>query len=95
MGKFLYKYTSLIIIGFFIGFPVLLCYVANSDEQNDYNLIIYDLDELLKNIVLNNDTVQVLEWRTGRYDKNRGYVLSNGMTVDELIVYKNVIHDGQ
>ena len=90
MGKFLYKYTSLIIIGFFIGFPVLLCYVANSDEQNDYN---EHRTYVGKNIVLNNDTVQVLEWRTGRYDKNRGYVLSNGMTVDELIVYKNVIND--
>lgn len=92
MGKFFDKYTSLIIIGFFIGFPILLCYIANSDEQNDYN---EHRKYVGKNIVLNNDTVQVLEWRTGRYDKNRGYVLSNGMTVDELIVYKNIINDGQ
>ena len=82
----------------FIIFGLLLCIVigipvtANMQESDDYNEHRKYVGE---NIVLNDDTVQVLEWRTGRYDNNRGYVLSNGLTVDELIVYKNVIYDGK
>lgn len=90
MGKIIDRITPLIIIGFFIGLPIMLCWDKNNQEQNDYN---EHKQYINKNIVLNNDTVQVLEWRTGRFDKNRGYVLSNGLTVDELIVYKNVINN--
>lgn len=81
----------------FIIFGLLLCIIigipvaANMQESDDYN----EHRRYVGESIVLNDTVQVLEWRTGRYDNNRGYVLSNGLTVDELIVYKNVIYDGK
>lgn len=89
MNKILDFLCPFIIIGgllfIIIGIPVM----ADSQEKNDYRQHAIHIGD---SILLVNDTVTVLDWRTGRFNTNRGYILSNGLTVDELIVKKNLLY---